>query len=177
MGDEPTAPESPPDDAPPEAPADERPQAAPPPGFRRVTLLCPDEACAHEQSFDLPDAAAASAACCRACERPIGLDWSHVEPSGELARCLVCGCRDLYKQRDFNRPLGLAVVAIAILFARAPYYWSLWIAAGIDAVIFALRPEVVVCYRCRSVYRGFPAGERVEPYELERAAMYTKYVG
>jgi len=36
-----------------------------------------------------------------------------LDAEGQLARCFVCDCDRLYRQRDFNRKMGLVVVVIA----------------------------------------------------------------
>ncbi|MEI6541347.1 MAG: hypothetical protein WCO86_17740, partial [Planctomycetota bacterium] len=36
---------------------------------------------------------------------------------GQLARCRVCGCQDLWRQKDFPPALGLALVATAAMLS------------------------------------------------------------
>src|SRR5262249_51641594 len=40
------------------------------------------------------------------------------------ARCLVCGCEDLWRQKDFDQRLGVAIVGLGILLSTIEVaYW------------------------------------------------------
>lgn len=91
-----------------------------------------------------------------------------------LEECLACACPKLYRQRDFNRQLGLAVVVVTALLALAGYaYGGFWWGTGVlfaslvaDRCLLRARPEVIVCYRCHAVHRGFVPHSRLEPFDL-----------
>ncbi len=134
-----------------------------------IALLCP----ACEREVVLPFAASAT---CPWCAHAIALDLAKVDAAGVPTRCLACDCRDLYKQRDFNRAVGCFVVLVSIAFAVHTYYVSLFLGALVDAWLYRRLPEVLVCYRCRAVHRGVPTAQ-AHAYELERAAVYDQYVG
>src|SRR5689334_7833757 len=61
---------------------------------------------------------------CEKCSwsRPLTLaDFAEYQPE----RCLVCGCNDLWRQKDFPQKLGLALVGLGALLstiAMAYYY-------------------------------------------------------
>jgi hypothetical protein len=69
--------------------------------------------------------------------------------------CPVCGCRDLYRQKDFNRRLGLSIAAIGLLTGPFTYWISTVATIVFDAVLYAVVPFVAVCYACESQQRGF----------------------
>lgn len=90
-----------------------------------------------------------------------------------VTRCAACGGEELYVQKDFNQKAGLAIVVLGALLAPfTPYYASLFAAAAVDAVLFAVLPEITVCYRCHAHYRGFLRNPRHEKYDLHRAEQY-----
>ncbi len=117
----------------------------------------------------------ATSAGCSHCQTEVALDPSQLE-ADRLLRCMVCNNKELYSQKDFNRKLGCAIMTVAILLAVPTYYISLVVGAIVDALLYWRLPWVLVCYRCRAIYRGFDHGTH-QPYELERGAKYDKYVG
>jgi hypothetical protein len=105
------------------------------------------------------------------------------EPSLELSasireqrvvdRCPACQGEQLYVQRDFNQRAGLAIVIVgAALAPFTPYYASLFVAAAVDAGLYALLPEIAVCYRCQAYFRGFARNPKHEAFDLHVAEQY-----
>jgi len=87
--------------------------------------------------------------------------------------CPACGSSLLYVQRDFNQKAGLAVVALgAVLAPFTPYYSSLMVAALVDALLYALLPEITVCYRCHAHFRGFARNPQHQAFDLHVAEQY-----
>ena len=90
-----------------------------------------------------------------------------------VERCPACGSTQLYVQRDFNQKAGLAVVvAGAVLAPFTPFYSSLIVAALVDAGLYALLPEITVCYRCQAHFRGFARNPRHRAFDLHLAEQY-----
>jgi len=89
-----------------------------------------------------------------------------------VEQCLACGGGQLYVQRDFNQKAGLAVVVLGAVLAPFTYYISLFAAAGIDAALYLMLPEITVCYRCHAHYRGFARNPRHEAFDLHLAEQY-----
>jgi hypothetical protein len=87
--------------------------------------------------------------------------------------CPACGGRQLYVQRDFNQRAGLAIVVVgAVLAPFTPYYSSLFAAALLDAALYALLPEIAVCYRCQAHFRGFRRNPEHTGFDLHTAEQY-----
>jgi len=96
-----------------------------------------------------------------------------VRESRTVATCLACGGRELYVQRDFNQRAGLAIVVVgAVLAPFTPYYASLGVAALIDAALYALLPEIAICYRCKAHYRRFRRNPEHLPFDLHVEEKY-----
>jgi hypothetical protein len=88
-------------------------------------------------------------------------------------RCPACDGEQLYVQRDFNQKAGLAIVALgAVLAPFTPYYASLFVAAAVDAVLYTVLPEITICYRCQTHFRGFARNPRHRPFDLHLAEQY-----
>lgn len=90
-----------------------------------------------------------------------------------VERCPACDSALLYVQRDFNQKVGLGVVVVgAVLAPFTPFYSSLIVAALVDAGLYALLPEITVCYRCHAHFRGFARNPKHEAYDLHIAEQY-----
>jgi hypothetical protein len=88
-------------------------------------------------------------------------------------RCPACSGEQLYVQRDFNQRMGLFIVVIgAVLAPFTPYYSSLFVAALVDAALYAVLPEITICYRCLAHFRGFRRNPRHEAFDLHTAEQY-----
>jgi len=142
-----------------------------------VQFACPK--CGSDQSVQAAWAPAELA--CASC------GWRKALPAEEASaskpsRCLVCGCDDLWKQKDFPQRLGLALVAAGagLSTVAAWYYRPLWAIgillafALIDLVLFALMKDVLVCYRCQARYRNADPGQEHRRFSLETAERYRQ---
>lgn len=82
---------------------------------------------------------------------------------GQPAHCLVCGCTDLWRQKDFPQRLGLLMVGMGIVLSTIAYaLWYPAISLGIlmgfalvDFLLFLFMRDVLVCYRCGARHGGF----------------------
>lgn len=87
-------------------------------------------------------------------------------PDDESAfdRCIYCGGRQFYRQKDFPRGVGCLIVLIAIALVPKTYGLSLVVCVLLDALVYRQCPDLVVCYQCGAEYRGFHVPERLKPY-------------
>jgi hypothetical protein len=111
---------------------------------------------------------------CGACARETLLELS---PSLREQRvvdvCPACAGRQLYVQRDFNQKAGIAIVILGGALAPfTPFYSSLFVAALVDAVLYALLSEITVCYRCHAHFRGFRRNPEHHAFDLHTAEQY-----
>jgi hypothetical protein len=105
-------------------------------------------------------------------ETPLTLSAS-LRDERMVDRCPACAGEQLYVQRDFNQKAGLAIVILGGALAPfTPYYSSLFAAAALDALLYALLPEITVCYRCQAHFRGFRRNPRHNPFDLHLAEQY-----
>ena len=115
-------------------------------------------------------------------DRPLRRDG--LEPDGSLASCLWCATDDLYIQKDFPHGLGLGIVVVGFLVSTI--FWAMYMpksalavllaTAGLDMAMYYLVPDVTICYRCLSQFRGprtNPA-ERFAPFDLAIGERYRQ---
>lgn len=116
-----------------------------------------------------------------------GCGWSRPLPTEPAehehpTQCLVCGCRDLWRQKDFPQQVGIAMVALGAVLSTIAYanympLWSLGILLGfaaIDLILYVVMPDVLVCYRCSTRYRRFNPAGGTENFNLETAEKYRQ---
>ncbi len=97
-------------------------------------------------------------------------------------RCLVCGCDDLWRQKDFPQRAGLAMVALGALLSTIAWAYhmpatALGVLLGfalVDLVLFTVMPDVLVCYRCHARYRDVSFRDDHPRFNLETAERYRQ---
>lgn len=81
--------------------------------------------------------------------------------AGKPNGCVVCGCQDLWRQKDFPQRIGVLFVAAGAVLSTIAWAWykPLWafgilmFFAALDLIFFALMRDVLVCYRCNARYK------------------------
>jgi hypothetical protein len=89
-----------------------------------------------------------------------------VAPEGIIERCGACGHDQLYFQKDFNRATGIALVVVGSIFVPWTYGLSLLGVTILDYVVWRLVKNVIVCYRCQAVHRGYPDNPAIKAFDL-----------
>ncbi|MEE2776271.1 MAG: hypothetical protein VYE73_05855 [Acidobacteriota bacterium] len=80
--------------------------------------------------------------------------------------CPLCGCKHLYRQRDFNRAWGCGLVAIGAVFVPWTYGLSLVALSLVDFLLYRRIGNSVVCYKCDTVYRDATPLKRQSDFDL-----------
>ena len=101
---------------------------------------------------------------------------------GSLIRCRICGCQDLWRQKDFPPALGLFFVAMGIILSSAAWaYHRPAIALGIlmgfalvDLLLYTFMGDMLVCYRCRARHRKTALDDQHTGFNLEVAERYRQ---
>jgi DNA-directed RNA polymerase subunit RPC12/RpoP len=103
----------------------------------------------------------------RACER-CGETSDVVAPPAAaiIDRCAACGHDQLYFQKDFNRRTGIALVVAGSIFVPWTYGLSLLGVTILDYIVWRLVKDVIVCYQCQAVHRGYPPNPAIKPFDL-----------
>jgi DNA-directed RNA polymerase subunit RPC12/RpoP len=103
----------------------------------------------------------------RVCEHCGAETFVTAPPDGAIIdRCAACGHEELYFQKDFNRTTGIALVAIGAVFV--PWTWGLSLLGVtiLDYIVWRMVKDVIVCYQCQAVHRGYPANPALQPFDL-----------
>ncbi len=130
-----------------------------------ITFACPQSGCG--EPVDGPLRADTAEMACDACGRSTPLhDAASFVESAPLRPCPVCGGDDFYVQRDFNRKLGLSIVAVGCVLGPFTSWISVVVAVVVDAVLYLVVPSVAVCYACNAQYRGFLKEQKPEAFEI-----------
>ncbi len=110
---------------------------------------------------------------CGACGRRLPIA-GRAELAAEriLRRCPVCGGGEFYRQRDFNRRLGVALVVLGVLLAWPTRGVSLAVVVVLDLALYRFLPEITICYRCDAIFRGLARNPAHGGFEL---ATHDKY--
>ena len=129
----------------------------------QLEFLCP----ACEQRVTTSDASRAE---CAGCGRELRLlPDDSLRTGGPVSECAICGSRAFHTQKDFNRKLGVLIVALGGVVVFWNFFWGmavLVVLALVDLLLYRRLPEVTVCYACKSVYRGVPTNPQHRAYEL-----------
>jgi hypothetical protein len=131
----------------------------------RILYLCPN----CQQTNRLTVTETSEKLSCSDCS------WTRPLPADPLQRvhpeqCLVCGCRDLWRQKDFPQRLGVAMVAAGGILSTIAYYYHyhLW-ALGI-LMVFAL---IQRAERPISIWKPTNATAR-KPFVCRRIASHER---
>ena len=87
-------------------------------------------------------------------------------PDQVVSRCAVCNHDELYVQKDFNRTTGVVLVVIGAVFV--PWTWGLSLLAVtiLDFIVYYMVGEVIVCYECQTVHRGYTPAPTIGHFDL-----------
>jgi len=138
---------------------------------------------------------------CPSCQQPLWIEvvsesddvscaacgWSRKLAQGDVTenrpnRCLLCGCQDLWRQKDFPQKLGVAMVAVGAMLSTIAYYnyWYktaigvLLFFALIDLLLYTFMSDVLVCYRCGAMHRRTDLHAEHPVFNLEVAERYRQ---
>jgi hypothetical protein len=104
----------------------------------------------------------AGAVTCPRCQNGI-LEELHTDKVFDT--CAMCGCDAFYRQKDFNPAIGCCIVLFAAVLVPWTYGLSLIPAALVDWFLYRRTPDMVVCYRCRSQFRGYDIPGRIAGFD------------
>jgi hypothetical protein len=103
----------------------------------------------------------------RPCEHCSAPSDGTAPPEGSIIeQCSACTHDQLYFQKDFNRTTGVALVAIGAVFVPWTYGASLLAVTILDYIVWRMVKDVIVCYRCQAVHRGYPPNPALKPFDL-----------
>jgi hypothetical protein len=141
-----------------------------------ISFRCPH--CKHEiRTRDLSHETFSCANCDARIQLRIG---ESIRARGVVEHCAVCDCNKVYIQKDFNRTLGVAILAVGAMASLILYGFNrvgeafavIGLFAAADFLLYRLLPNVVICYKCHAQYRGVGAPDVHEPFALGLAEKF-----
>ena len=122
-------------------------------------------------------------ATCRHCGTASPIDREGCA-GGELRFCPLCKTGDLYIKKDFPSGLGLFIVLVGFTISTVFWYYEmplftylvLIISIVLDFVLYYKVPDVTICYRCLSQFRGSGSNSqgRYRPFDLAIGERYRQ---
>ena len=111
--------------------------------------------------------------CCSQCHQELG----KIKDTADIFDyCPICSCRQFYLMKDFNQFVGCLVMLCGIVLVPFTYGLSLPVFALIYWLIYKKYPQIIVCYRCASEFRGFKEKEKtLKPFMHHIGLKYDKY--
>lgn len=83
-----------------------------------------------------------------------------------LNQCPLCGCRHLYRQKDFNRKLGLALLVLGFALAYFTYGLSIVLLTLFDFWLYKRVGDVGCCYQCGTLFRESKHIDKLDLFNL-----------
>jgi len=114
-----------------------------------ITLSC--EECGS--AIDIKPSKEATQAQCDICEHFQDIHFNDDHLQGVLKDCPNCSRKDFYKQKDFNRKLGVVLFVIAAILSIWTYGLSFVVLYAADFFLFKKLGHVAVCYKCEAIFR------------------------
>jgi hypothetical protein len=90
---------------------------------------------------------------CDICHNTMDVAFTSDHEEGNLKQCPVCHRQDFYKQKDFNRKIGVALFVVAAILSIWTYGLSLVVLYLVDLFLFRKLSLVAICYKCRTNFR------------------------
>ena len=90
---------------------------------------------------------------CTICKHVMEVKFSSDHEAGILKECPVCTRQDFYKQKDFNRKVGVVLFVIAAILSIWTYGFSLVVLYLMDLFLFKKLSMVAICYKCQTNFR------------------------
>ena len=87
-------------------------------------------------------------------------------------KCPACGCKHLYKKKDFNQTLGCLVIIIGAVFVPVTYGLSLFLLFLLDLFLYSRIKDSVECYKCKIEYKNVVVPKNFTNFDHHTAEIY-----
>ena len=104
---------------------------------------------------------------CDVCQHVQDVKFTTELEQGILKECPVCSRQDFYKQKDFNRKIGVALFVIAAILSIWTYGISLIALYLVDLFLFRRLALVAICYKCKTNFRQVANIQDIRDYDHE----------
>jgi hypothetical protein len=128
-----------------------------------VTMTCPE----CESAISIYPSQDAVSATCDICSHEAKVTFNEDHVKGTLLDCPCCERKDFYQQKDFNRKLGVVLFVIAAILSIWTYGLSLIALWLVDFFLFSKLPNIVICYKCATIFRNVVNISDIRDYDHE----------
>ncbi|MFT6068532.1 MAG: hypothetical protein ACJAT2_002313 [Bacteriovoracaceae bacterium] len=128
-----------------------------------VEITCPE--CGS--GINIYPSVDAKSADCDVCQHSVPTKFNEEHTEGRLCDCPVCERKDFFQQKDFSRKIGVLLFVIAACFVPWTYGISLIVLWLVDLFLFRRIPNVVICYKCQTNFRGLSNLKEIPQFNHE----------
>lgn len=104
---------------------------------------------------------------CDVCQQVTEVHFSAEHEQGILQQCPVCTRMDFYKQKDFNRKIGVMLFVMAAILSIWTFGISLIVLYLLDLLLFRKLALVAICYKCQTNFRGLKNMAQIRDFDHE----------
>lgn len=104
---------------------------------------------------------------CGVCKHVMNVQFTAEHEHGNLKVCPVCTRQDFYKQKDFNRKIGVILFVIAAVLSIWTYGLSLVALYLVDLFLFKRLGSVAICYKCNTNFRKLANIDDIRDFDHE----------
>ena len=90
----------------------------------------------------------------------------------KLPSCPECGCKDLYKKKDFNQTLGCLIILVGAVFVPVTYGLSLVALFLLDLLLYSKIKDSIECYKCKTEYKNIVVPKNMMSFDHHIAEIY-----
>ena len=88
------------------------------------------------------------------------------------SRCPACGCKHLYKKKDFNQTLGCLIILVGAVFVPVTYGLSLVVLFLLDLLLYSRIKDSIECYKCKTEYKNVVVPKNMMSFDHHIAEIY-----
>ena len=109
----------------------------------------------------------ATSAKCEICNHEQAVTFNEEHENGIIKDCPSCSRKDFYRQKDFNRKIGVTLFVIAAILSIWTYGISFVVLYLFDLLLFKKIGDIVICYKCHAIFRKVENLDSIEGYNHE----------
>lgn len=104
---------------------------------------------------------------CDVCQKETQVKFTPEHENSILKECPCCARKDFYKQKDFNRKIGVLLFIVAAILSIWTYGISFIVLYLADLWLFKKLGNVVVCYNCQCIFRQVKNIDDIHAFDHE----------
>jgi len=90
----------------------------------------------------------------------------------DFTECPVCGCKHLYRKKDFNQAIGCIIILIGAVLVPWTYGLSLLVLSLVDYLLYRRIKDSAECYKCKSEFKDTDIPDHLKSFDHHIAELY-----